>query len=89
MADERSKPLWQPGSERIAAANLTRFMAEAKARWNLGVKTYADLYAWSVSKPEQFWQSVWNFAGVIGDAGATVLASRCAGQTPGNDQPRG
>jgi acetoacetyl-CoA synthetase len=74
MADERSKPLWQPSSERTAAANLTRFMAEAKVRWNVGAKTYADLYAWSVTKPEQFWQSVWNFAGVIGESGATVLA---------------
>jgi acetoacetyl-CoA synthetase len=74
MADERSKPLWQPGPERIAAANLTRFMAEAKARWNLGAKTYADLFAWSVSKPEQFWELVWDFAGVIGDKGGTVLA---------------
>jgi acetoacetyl-CoA synthetase len=74
MADERNKPLWQPGSERIAAANLTRFMAEANARWRAGAKTYSDLYAWSVSQPEQFWQSVWEFCGVIGDAGATVLA---------------
>ena len=74
MADERNKPLWQPSPERIAAANLTRFMAEAKARWNVDAKTYADLYAWSVSKPEQFWQSVWDFAGVIGERGATVLA---------------
>ncbi len=74
MADERSKPLWQPSPERIAAANLTRFMAEAKARWHVDAKTYADLYAWSVSKPEQFWQSVWDFAGVIGERGATVLA---------------
>ena len=67
MADERSKPLWQPSPERIAAANLTRFMAEAKARWNVDAKTYADLYAWSVSKPEQFWQSVWDFGDVIGE----------------------
>ncbi|HEX6091861.1 MAG TPA: acetoacetate--CoA ligase, partial [Dongiaceae bacterium] len=74
MADERNQPLWQPGSERIAAANLTRFMAEAKARWNVDARTYADLYAWSVSAPEQFWRSVWDFAGVIGDSGATVLA---------------
>ncbi|MFM9844137.1 MAG: acetoacetate--CoA ligase [Dongiaceae bacterium] len=74
MADERSKPLWQPGSERIAAANLTRFMAAAKARWNVGARTYADLYAWSVTRPEQFWQSVWDFAGVIGESGGTVLA---------------
>jgi acetoacetyl-CoA synthetase len=74
MADERNKPLWQPGSERIAAANLTRFMAEAKARWNVGAETYSDLYAWSVSKPEQFWQLLWDFAGVIGESGGTVLA---------------
>jgi acetoacetyl-CoA synthetase len=81
MADERNKPLWQPGSERIAAANLTRFMAEANARWKTGARTYADLYAWSVSKPEQFWRSVWDFGGVIGESGGTVLAD--GGKMPG------
>ena len=74
MADERSKPLWQPSPERIAAASLTRFMAEAKARWHVDAKTYADLYAWSVSKPEQFWELVWEFGGVIGEKGGRVLA---------------
>ncbi|HVR66836.1 MAG TPA: acetoacetate--CoA ligase [Verrucomicrobiae bacterium] len=74
MADERSRPLWQPNPERVAAATLTRFMAEAKARWHVDAKTYADLYAWSVSKPEQFWETVWEFGGVIGEKGDRVLA---------------
>jgi acetoacetyl-CoA synthetase len=74
MGDKTEQPLWQPDAGRVAAANLTRFMAEAKARWGVDARSYGDLYQWSVSKPEQFWQSVWSFAGVIGDSGRTVLA---------------
>jgi acetoacetyl-CoA synthetase len=74
MGDKTEQPLWQPDAGRIAAANLTRFMAEAKARWGVGAKTYGELYQWSVTKPEQFWQSIWSFAGVIGESGKTVLA---------------
>ena len=74
MGDQSEQPLWQPDAGRIAAANLTRFMAEAKARWGVDARNYADLYQWSVTKPEQFWQSVWFFCGLIGDSGGTVLA---------------
>jgi len=80
MGDQTEQPLWQPDSGRIAAANLTRFMAEAKARWGVEARNYADLYQWSVTKPEQFWQSVWSFCGVVGESGGMVL-------TDGNRMP--
>src|SRR5262245_6868913 len=81
MGDETEQPLWQPDAGRIAAANLTRFMAEVKARWGVHATTYGDLYQWSVNKPEQFWQSVWTFGGVIGDPGKAVLVD--GGRMPG------
>jgi acetoacetyl-CoA synthetase len=75
MADKIAQPLWRPSAERIAAANLTRFMAAVRARWGVDARTYEDLHRWSVTKPEQFWQSVWDFCGVIAEtAGKTVLA---------------
>ena len=37
-------PLWQPSKERIAAANLTRFMREVEALWGVRCADYAALY---------------------------------------------
>ena len=65
MAD---KPLWQPGQERIEEANLTRFARQAIRDWSLGINTYPAFYRWTVERPEQFWDSLWKFAGVRSSA---------------------
>jgi len=65
MAD---KPLWQPGQERIEEANLTRFARQAIRDWSLGINTYPAFYRWTVDRPEQFWDSLWKFAGVRSSA---------------------
>ena len=70
-----SKPLWQPSAKRIAATRLRAFAKQAARRWNrpLADADYAELHAWSISHPEEFWVSVWEFGGVIGDMGARVV----------------
>jgi acetoacetyl-CoA synthetase len=62
--------LWQPSPERIAQANLTRFIEQVNQRWNAGATDHASLYAWSIREPARFWEAVWDFAGVIGEKGA-------------------
>ena len=62
--------LWEPSAERKAQANLTRFIHEVNGRWKAGCSDHASVYDWSIREPEKFWQSVWSFAGVIGDMGA-------------------
>jgi acetoacetyl-CoA synthetase len=62
--------LWQPSAERKAKANLTRFIAAVNERWDAGCSDHPSLYDWSIREPEKFWQSLWTFAGVIGDMGA-------------------
>jgi acetoacetyl-CoA synthetase len=66
------QPLWRPSRERIAAANLTQFMAAVGERWGVAAGSYRDLYGWSIGYPEQFWQSVWSFCGVIADTQGDV-----------------
>jgi acetoacetyl-CoA synthetase len=56
-------PLWTPTPERIRIANLTAFG---------GGRSYADLYAWSVEQPLEFWNAMWDFAGVTGDKGSRI-----------------
>src|SRR6266487_492388 len=58
------RPLWQPSEERIEEANLTRFARQAIRDWKLCINTYRDFYRWTTDRPEQFWESLWKFAGV-------------------------
>jgi acetoacetyl-CoA synthetase len=74
--------LWQPSPERVAQANLTRFIQLVNARWQAGAADHASLYAWSIAEPARFWEAVWDFAGVIGEKGqAPYLAD--PGHMPG------
>jgi hypothetical protein len=71
-------PIWQPSAQRIAATRLTAFMKAAGKRWNrrLAGADYSSLHAWSIDHPEEFWVSLWEFGGVIGEMGATVVVDR-------------
>ena len=66
--------LWQPSRERIARSNISAFIRLVNKRWQAGVSDANALYEWSVSQPEQFWTSVWDFCGVIAESrGERVL----------------
>ncbi|MEV6006896.1 acetoacetate--CoA ligase [Streptomyces sp. NPDC051976] len=59
------EPLWTPGPERIARAQVTRFQEWAADRHGApaGVPgdpagSYAALHAWSVREPEVFWRAI-------------------------------
>ncbi len=70
----REKPLWEPSQARIAGANVTAFARAAIREWGLKFNTYPAFYQWSVDAPEQFWSSLWQYAGVkAGARGARVL----------------
>jgi acetoacetyl-CoA synthetase len=68
------KPLWEPSQARIAGANVTTFARAAIREWGLEFNTYPEFYRWTVDQPEQFWQSLWQFAAVkAGTRGKRVL----------------
>jgi acetoacetyl-CoA synthetase len=60
------RPLWTPAPERVANANLTRFIAEARAG-GAPVEDYPSLYRWSVEQPDQFWPLVWRFTRIVSE----------------------
>jgi len=68
------EPIWRPSSQRIAAARMTRFAAEAQRRYGVNSTRYSDLWNWSIAQPEQFWSLLWSFCNVIGQQGSRVLA---------------
>ncbi|MGH0031208.1 MAG: acetoacetate--CoA ligase [Myxococcota bacterium] len=69
------EPLWQPSEERVRAAALTAFARFACARSDtpFGGGDYAALHAWSVERPEAFWDAVWRFCDVRGDGPGPAL----------------
>ncbi|NND67468.1 MAG: acetoacetate--CoA ligase [Halioglobus sp.] len=71
-----TKPLWQPDAQRIAAANITRFIAAVNERYAVALpREYFQLHEWSVAEPELFWRAVWDFCGVVAEGDtATVVA---------------
>ena len=69
-----TEALWTPSAERLACARLGRFMAEVRARWGVEAADYGALHAWSVAEPAQFWRSLWDFAGIIGDGPGARIA---------------
>src|SRR5690242_953102 len=76
------KPLWRPSQERIEEANLTRFARQAIRDWKLEFNDYPAFYRWTVDRPEQFWDSLWKFAGVRASTkGSRVIVD--AGLMPG------
>ena len=65
-------PIWTPSLFRIADANLTRFMTFAAAR-GAEAADYDALYRWSIGQPAAFWETLFDFAGVIAERGAGAV----------------
>ncbi len=61
----RSMKLWQPSQNHIDDALITAFAKQVGFADN----DYQALHTWSIEHADQFWPSVWEFCGVVGDAG--------------------
>ncbi len=63
------EPMWTPSPERIARANLTRFIAQVRSLGEDGraesVHDFESLYEWSIRNVELFWLEVRRFAGIV------------------------
>ncbi len=68
-----SDVLWRPPPERVADANLTRFLRAANARRGRALRDYDELYAWSIGHPEEFWPELAHFADVRAEWGGPTL----------------
>jgi acetoacetyl-CoA synthetase len=82
MTSSHDKPLWRPSAQAVAGSNLTAFMRLVQSRHCAGVADYATLYQWSLDHLEDFWATLWDYAGIVAESrGEVVLAD--AGKMPG------
>ena len=73
--------MWRPSAEVIENANLTHFTRWLAAEKNLAFASYDELWHWSVTELEAFWQAIWDFCDVkASQRGEVALADA---QMPG------
>ncbi|MCB2191192.1 MAG: acetoacetate--CoA ligase [Deltaproteobacteria bacterium] len=57
--------LWKPSAERIAGANLTRFIEFVNREHGTSFSGYPELYHWSISDLTAFHGAVWEFFEIL------------------------
>ncbi|WP_440981512.1 acetoacetate--CoA ligase [Shinella sumterensis] len=61
----QSDIVWQPDEASFETSNLARFAREN----GFDARDYDTLHRWSIADKGAFWRAVWDFTGVIGQAG--------------------
>ncbi|MDR1267396.1 MAG: acetoacetate--CoA ligase [Holosporales bacterium] len=61
------KPLWSPSEGQIAQTNLYRLLHKIEQEQHCSLPGMPALWEWSVKNPQAFWNSVWDFCGVIAE----------------------
>ncbi|MHC4661828.1 MAG: acetoacetate--CoA ligase [Planctomycetota bacterium] len=56
------KLLWKPSDDRIAGANITRFIDFLNTKQKLRIADYRGLLDWSFENIADFWAAMWDFA---------------------------
>jgi acetoacetyl-CoA synthetase len=75
--------LWTPGPDRVERANVTAFARWLSRERGRRFDGYQELWQWSVTDLDGFWQAVWDYCGVQASAPPTVVLA--ARTMPGAD----
>lgn len=66
-------PLWSPSRQRVESTQIWSFLKSVEKKTGERFSNYQDLWAWSVEDIEPFWAEIWDFCGVVGTRGKTIL----------------
>lgn len=58
-------PLWTPSEERKRDARITHFIQHINSKFSRDISTYPELYSWSVENIPEFWETWWQYSGII------------------------
>ena len=74
---EQSPVVWRPSREIVEQSRMGRFMAWLESQGYGPFADYHDLHQWSIDDLETFWQTVWDYCGLVCESPADrVLGSR-------------
>jgi len=74
----KEKPLWRPTHAQKEQSALWQFASQFCKQTGISLDDYDAIHAWSIAEPEEFYTSLWEFLGIIGEKG------HCA-YMPGSD----
>jgi acetoacetyl-CoA synthetase len=80
LGSDYGEVLWEPGPEVIDQARITQYLRWLAEHHGVAAADYQDLWEWSVGEPGAFWDSLWEYFGVLGQRGDGPALS---GQLPG------
>jgi acetoacetyl-CoA synthetase len=69
-----AKLLWKPTDEQIKRTQMYVFMTRMAGKYGFATD-YPSLHKWSVQHRDQFWQEMWDFAGIKAASTATAIES--------------
>jgi len=58
-------PIWTPSHKRVREASVTHFIESVNNRYGLNIKTYSQLYDWSIAEVSDFWSAIWDHTGIV------------------------
>ncbi|HUY09820.1 MAG TPA: acetoacetate--CoA ligase [Candidatus Dormibacteraeota bacterium] len=74
---EEGSLLWTPRPEAFAKSRLADYLGWLERHRGVSAVGYAELWEWSTSSLESFWESIWDYFEVVGDRGrGEVLEQR-------------
>jgi acetoacetyl-CoA synthetase len=69
LGSDYGEVLWEPGPEVIDQARITQYLRWLAGQHGVAAADYTDLWEWSVGQPGVFWDSLWEYFGVLGQRG--------------------
>jgi acetoacetyl-CoA synthetase len=74
MDVEEGTLLWRPTAEQAENSNIAAYMRWLADR-GLPFADYSELWQWSVGDIDAFWQTIWDYFGIIADSTPTAVRS--------------
>jgi acetoacetyl-CoA synthetase len=69
-------PLWEPSPDAVETSRLTAYSRWLSQARGLDFNEYDALWQWSVDRPEEFWQSIWDYFEVISSGSPAQVVDR-------------
>ena len=74
---EEGSLLWEPRPESFEKSRMSDYLGWLERERGLSKVGYQQLWEWSTTSIESFWDSIWSYFGVVGDRGlGSVLEGR-------------
>ncbi|MFP4097654.1 MAG: acetoacetate--CoA ligase [Alphaproteobacteria bacterium] len=64
---------WAPSPQKIEDSTLRDYMRYIQQEKKQAFSHYDSLLRWSVANKEEFWDSIWDYCGIVGEKGARIF----------------